>query len=207
MVSCVCHDLDHRGTTNSFQTKSGTALADLYSSEGSVMENFCFPVAETCIMAQPMGCFLTALHWASQCRTELVRDVIQHHRMSRSGLLAERFCAVGLYQGIKPKFPLLSVTYELNMHELVLRHHFAQAACMLNTPGCNILDGMPREDYTKCVDLIRDMILATDLATHFKTLKEQQKLLEGFEKDDENHRHLLLSLLMTACDLSDQTKD
>ncbi|XP_069704363.1 cGMP-dependent 3',5'-cyclic phosphodiesterase-like isoform X2 [Periplaneta americana] len=125
MVSCVCHDLDHRGTTNSFQTKSGTALADLYSSEGSVME----------------------------------------------------------------------------------RHHFAQAACMLNTPGCNILDGMPREDYTKCVDLIRDMILATDLATHFKTLKEQQKLLEGFEKDDENHRHLLLSLLMTACDLSDQTKD
>jgi hypothetical protein len=38
MVSCACHDLDHRGTTNSFQTQSGTVLANLYSSEGSVME-------------------------------------------------------------------------------------------------------------------------------------------------------------------------
>jgi cGMP-dependent 3',5'-cyclic phosphodiesterase len=39
------------------------------------------------------------------------------------------------------------------------RHHFAQAVCMLNTEGCNILDGMPREQYTKCLDLIRDLIL------------------------------------------------
>lgn len=38
MVSCLCHDLDHRGTTNSFQMQSGTELASLYSSEGSVME-------------------------------------------------------------------------------------------------------------------------------------------------------------------------
>ena len=38
MVSCACHDLDHRGTTSSFQTQSGTVLANLYSSEGSVME-------------------------------------------------------------------------------------------------------------------------------------------------------------------------
>jgi len=37
-VSCLCHDIDHRGTNNSFQTKCGTVLASLYSSEGSVME-------------------------------------------------------------------------------------------------------------------------------------------------------------------------
>jgi hypothetical protein len=30
---------------------------------------------------------------------------------------------------------------------------------MLNTEGCNILDGIPREQYTKCLDLIRDLIL------------------------------------------------
>ena len=39
------------------------------------------------------------------------------------------------------------------------RHHFAQAVCMLNTQGCNILDGIPREQYTVCLDLIRDLIL------------------------------------------------
>lgn len=38
LVSCLCHDLDHRGTTNSFQMASNSVLAGLYSSEGSVME-------------------------------------------------------------------------------------------------------------------------------------------------------------------------
>lgn len=38
LVSCLCHDIDHRGTSNSFQTQCGTVLASLYSSEGSVME-------------------------------------------------------------------------------------------------------------------------------------------------------------------------
>ena len=37
-VACLCHDLDHRGTNNSFQMTSGSLLAALYSSEGSVME-------------------------------------------------------------------------------------------------------------------------------------------------------------------------
>lgn len=38
LVSCLCHDIDHRGTNNSFQTKCDTVLATLYSSDGSVME-------------------------------------------------------------------------------------------------------------------------------------------------------------------------
>jgi len=42
LASCLCHDLDHRGTTNSFQTKSKNTLACLYSSEGSVMERHHF---------------------------------------------------------------------------------------------------------------------------------------------------------------------
>ena len=38
LVSSLCHDVDHRGTTNSFQLASNSILAALYSSEGSVME-------------------------------------------------------------------------------------------------------------------------------------------------------------------------
>lgn len=38
LVSCLCHDIDHRGTNNAFQTTSESVLASLYSSEGSVME-------------------------------------------------------------------------------------------------------------------------------------------------------------------------
>lgn len=54
LVSSLCHDVDHRGTTNSFQLASNSVLAVLYSFEGSVMErhNFaqkmCFLNAESC---------------------------------------------------------------------------------------------------------------------------------------------------------------
>ncbi|XP_067009440.1 cGMP-dependent 3',5'-cyclic phosphodiesterase [Anabrus simplex] len=126
MISCACHDLDHRGTTNAFQMQSCTVLASLYSSEGSVME----------------------------------------------------------------------------------RHHLSQTLCILNTEHCNFLDCLSPEQYSKCLDLIRDMILATDLAQHIRIFAEQQEMLnDGYDKNNEKHKRLLLSLLMTCSDLSDQTKD
>nr|XP_014351806.1 PREDICTED: cGMP-dependent 3',5'-cyclic phosphodiesterase [Latimeria chalumnae] len=96
-VSCMCHDLDHRGTNNSFQVASQSVLAALYSSEGSVME----------------------------------------------------------------------------------RHHFAQAIAILNSQGCNIFDQFSRKDYQRMLDLIRDIILATDLAHHLRIFKDLQKMSEG----------------------------
>ncbi|KAG8200040.1 hypothetical protein JTE90_001898 [Oedothorax gibbosus] len=45
MVACLCHDLDHRGTNNSFQTKIESPLAVLYST--STMEHHHF---DQCVM-------------------------------------------------------------------------------------------------------------------------------------------------------------
>lgn len=45
LVACLCHDLDHRGTTNSFQTKTDSALAFLYTT--STMEHHHF---DQCVM-------------------------------------------------------------------------------------------------------------------------------------------------------------
>ncbi|KAJ8280411.1 hypothetical protein GJAV_G00054240 [Gymnothorax javanicus] len=124
-VSCMCHDLDHRGTNNSFQVASQSVLAALYSSEGSVME----------------------------------------------------------------------------------RHHFAQAIAILNTHGCNIFEKFSRKDYQRMLDLMRDIILATDLAHHLRIFKDLQKMADvGYNAKNHTHRSLLLCLLMTSCDLSDQTK-
>ncbi|KAJ8267001.1 hypothetical protein GJAV_G00137090 [Gymnothorax javanicus] len=125
-VSCMCHDLDHRGTNNSFQVASQSVLAGLYSSEGSVME----------------------------------------------------------------------------------RHHFAQAIAILNTQGCNIFEKFSRKDYQRMLDLMRDIILATDLAHHLRIFSDLQKMAEdGYNPKNRQHHSLLLCLLMTSCDLSDQTKD
>lgn len=124
-VSCLCHDIDHRGTTNSFQVASGSVLAALYSSEGSVLE----------------------------------------------------------------------------------RHHFAQTMCILNTEGCNIFENLSKEGYFRALDQMRDIILATDLAQHLRKVKDLERLAEdGFDANDRQHKQLLLCLLMTASDLSDQTK-
>ncbi|CAL1538224.1 unnamed protein product, partial [Lymnaea stagnalis] len=99
-VSCLCHDIDHRGTTNSFQVQSQSVLAALYSSEGSVME----------------------------------------------------------------------------------RHHLAQSMCILNTEGSNLFENLSSKEYQTVLDLMRDIILATDLAHHLRTVKEQEQLAEMKKK-------------------------
>ncbi|XP_043476114.1 cGMP-dependent 3',5'-cyclic phosphodiesterase-like isoform X3 [Leptopilina heterotoma] len=132
LVSCLCHDIDHRGTNNSFQTKCGTVLASLYSSEGSVME---------------------------------VRYYFEN------------------------------------------RHHLAQSMCILNTEGCNIFESLTSEEYSEALDLLRNNILATDLASHFRNVDKQQIIIsKGYEKNNLDHRKQLHAMFMTCCDLSDQTK-
>ncbi|GIY37918.1 cGMP-dependent 3',5'-cyclic phosphodiesterase [Caerostris extrusa] len=127
LFACLCHDLDHRGTTSSFQVTSKSVLAALYSSEGSVLE----------------------------------------------------------------------------------RHHFAQTMAILHTEGCNIfLKNFSEAEYKQCLDYIRDIILATDLAHHFRIIKDIKKVLnDGYDKSNPEHHNTLLCLIVTSCDLSDQTKD
>ncbi|KAK2585797.1 hypothetical protein KPH14_010402 [Odynerus spinipes] len=126
LVSCLCHDIDHRGTNNSFQTTSETVLASLYSSESSVME----------------------------------------------------------------------------------RHHFAQTMCILNTEGCNIFANFNSQEYRNALDFLKKNILATDLASHFRNAERHKEMIRnGYNKDDSKHQKLLSGMLMTCCDLSDQTKD
>ena len=45
IVACLCHDLDHRGTNNSFQVKADSNIAQLYST--STMEHHHF---DQCVM-------------------------------------------------------------------------------------------------------------------------------------------------------------
>merc|ERR1719233_1221292 len=88
------------------------------------------------------------------------------------------------------------------------RHHFAQSMCILNTEGCNILENLTKEEYTQCLDMIRDMILATDLAHHLRILPEVNAMVtEGVSRNNPTHHYLTSCMIMTASDLSDQTKD
>ncbi|XP_077975468.1 cGMP-dependent 3',5'-cyclic phosphodiesterase-like isoform X2 [Styela clava] len=89
-------------------------------------------------------------------------------------------------------------------------HHFAQAMCILNSGSCNIFENMSKVDYVRVLDLIKDIILATDVAHHLKIVPKLEEMAERRldpSNCNEEEKSLLLDLSMTACDLSDQTKD
>uniref|UniRef100_A0A0N4ZI80 Phosphodiesterase n=1 Tax=Parastrongyloides trichosuri TaxID=131310 RepID=A0A0N4ZI80_PARTI len=126
LVACLCHDIDHRGTTNAFQLQSKTPLAQLYSSEGSVLE----------------------------------------------------------------------------------RHHFAQTVTILGMDECNIFGQLTRSQYQTVLGHIRQVILATDIAVHLSRADDIRQMVEsGFDPQNKDHNDRFLCLLMTASDLSDQSKD
>lgn len=83
----------------------------------------------------------------------------------------------------------------------------AQSVCILNTEGCNIFNNFDSEKYSEALGLLRNNILATDLTTHFRNVKKQTEMVAKYDKSDRKQQKLLFDMLMTCCDLSDQTKD
>ncbi|KAL3289241.1 hypothetical protein HHI36_003673 [Cryptolaemus montrouzieri] len=88
------------------------------------------------------------------------------------------------------------------------RHSLNQTLIVLNLEGCNILEGLNNLDYNICIELIKDLILSTDLNIHMKLLFKQKKICtEFYQNFNSAHRYYLCSLIMTAADLSDFVKD
>ncbi|XP_058149335.1 cGMP-specific 3',5'-cyclic phosphodiesterase isoform X4 [Dasypus novemcinctus] len=71
---------------------------------------------------------------------------------------------------------------QLYCHSIMEHHHFDQCLMILNSPGNQILSGLSIEEYKTTLKIIKQAILATDLALFIK------------------------AMLMTACDLSAITK-
>lgn len=100
---------------------------------------------------------------------------------------------------------------------------------ILDMDECNIFKQLSRQDYQQVLVLIRELILATDIAAHLRKVDQIAKMTEGgmrkvgayqsnagerccpssdgFDPSSDQHRYLFMCLLMTASDLSDQSKD
>lgn len=97
---------------------------------------------------------------------------------------------------------------QLYCHSTMEHHHFDHCLMILNSPGNQILSGLSLDEYKATLKMIERAILATDLALYMKRRGEFFELTKNsqFVWEDEHHRDLLRSMLMTACDISAITK-
>ncbi|KAI3376643.1 hypothetical protein L3Q82_017077 [Scortum barcoo] len=97
---------------------------------------------------------------------------------------------------------------QLYCHSTMEHHHFDHCLMILNSPGNQILSGLSLDEYKATLKMIERAILATDLALYMKRRGEFFELTKNsqFVWEDEQHRDLLRSMLMTACDISAITK-
>ncbi|XP_022537354.2 cGMP-specific 3',5'-cyclic phosphodiesterase isoform X1 [Astyanax mexicanus] len=97
---------------------------------------------------------------------------------------------------------------QLYTHSALEHHHLNICLLILNTPETGILDGLSAEDYKACIGMIEKNILATDLNVHLQKRAELFEVAENhrLQWKNEDHRDLLRSALMTACDVCSITK-
>ncbi|XP_076149299.1 cGMP-specific 3',5'-cyclic phosphodiesterase [Alosa pseudoharengus] len=97
---------------------------------------------------------------------------------------------------------------QLYGHSSLEHHHYDLCVLILNNPGSEILSGLSQEDYRRCLLMVEKSILATDLALYMKRRDTFFQLAERetLSWQDQEHRELLSSMLMTASDICAITK-
>ncbi|XP_073495802.1 cGMP-specific 3',5'-cyclic phosphodiesterase isoform X2 [Phyllobates terribilis] len=97
---------------------------------------------------------------------------------------------------------------QLYCHSIMENHHFDQCLMILNSQGNQILSGLSVQDYKSALKMIKQAILATDLALYIKRRGDFFDLVKNrnFRWDHSAQKELFLAMLMTACDLSAITK-
>ncbi|KAG7164322.1 Dual 3',5'-cyclic-AMP and -GMP phosphodiesterase 11A-like 1 [Homarus americanus] len=88
------------------------------------------------------------------------------------------------------------------------QHHFNHAVMILNSEGHNIFSNLSSSQYSRVMNILKLSILATDLTVYFQIRTQFFSLVSDGDLDAslKEHRDLLRSLLMTACDIAASTK-
>lgn len=101
----------------------------------------------------------------------------------------------------------LAILYNTSTLE---NHHYDTCLRISSMDGNNIFEGFTDEQFSFICEIMKHAILATDLALYFQRRNTFKSLLENDPKDRdytvEDNKKLLMSMMMTACDLSSITK-
>lgn len=84
--------------------------------------------------------------------------------------------------------------------------HISQAFTLMKNEDCNILSGLSKGEYREFRSLVIDMVLATDMSSHFQQIKAMKNILnhsDNFNAD----KSKVLSLVIHISDISHPAKE
>ncbi|KAB7495468.1 Calcium/calmodulin-dependent 3',5'-cyclic nucleotide phosphodiesterase 1C, partial [Armadillidium nasatum] len=149
-------------------------------------------------------------------------DVLQtiHYMLSQTGLMnwltdievfATLFAALVHdleHTGTTNNFHVMSGTDTAllyNDRAVLENHHISAAFRLLKGDETNILVNLSREEYREFRSLVIDMVLATDMSSHFQQIKAMKTLLSLPEPTLDKSK--ALSLTLHCCDISHPSKE
>ncbi|XP_043244133.1 calcium/calmodulin-dependent 3',5'-cyclic nucleotide phosphodiesterase 1A-like isoform X3 [Amphibalanus amphitrite] len=83
--------------------------------------------------------------------------------------------------------------------------HVSNAFRILREEECNFLCNLSREEYTELRSLVVDMVLATDMSSHFQQIKCMKNYVINSESAVDKSK--ILNLVLHCCDISHPSKD
>ena len=87
-------------------------------------------------------------------------------------------------------------------------HHCTVAIRIISAPECNIFHALPPADVKKIWQWVIKMILATDMAHHFKLLKNANDIMDQgpINLSNEAHKMMSMTMLMKVSDISNVSR-
>ncbi|GFU24297.1 hypothetical protein NPIL_441382 [Nephila pilipes] len=92
-----------------------------------------------------------------------------------------------------------------NDRAVLENHHVSTAFRLMRDEDCNILAHLSKEEYKEFRSLVIDMVLATDMSSHFQQIKSVKSLIGG-HGDFNIDKSKALSLVLHCCDISHPSK-
>jgi len=85
-------------------------------------------------------------------------------------------------------------------------HHCAVFFYILKKPETNVLESLSNEEFTEVRKGIIQCILATDMAKHSTLVGQFKDMTENFDFKNEEHRNMLLLMLIKSADISNEVR-
>ena len=115
------------------------------------------------------------------------------------------------HPGTTSSFPVASkvfMQFVSPVGPILERHHLQQTLNVLNCEGCDILRTLSLDEHQRVIALNSQAIMATEVAAHSRTIDRLNEMAgDACDNDNPEHRERVVVLVITVCDLSDQTKD